>query len=209
LLINVRNDLPYVATVRVVVIGGESVGLTASDPGAQIIPAGRSQQFKIETKVVKAGKFPLDVQLIAADGSQWSDPTTITVSSSAYGTLTIVLIAVAGGALFLMVVIRLVQRIRNRNGPSGVGPTDEGAALVASRSAASSAQPDSILGAANAPPLPTTPATVGGHAGNPLPADASSQQASRASDGDEARPDELREPGRSAGPREQKGEGEQ
>jgi hypothetical protein len=117
LLITVRNDLPYVAKVRLVVIGGESVGLTAKEPGTQSIPAGRSQQFKIDTNVVKAGKFPLSIQLRAADGSAWSPPTTITVNSSAYGTLTIVLIAVAGGALLLMVAIRIVQRVRHRNQP--------------------------------------------------------------------------------------------
>jgi hypothetical protein len=37
------------------------------------------------------------------------------VRSSAYGTLTVILIIVAGGALFLMVALRIVQRIRARN----------------------------------------------------------------------------------------------
>ena len=114
LLINVRNDLPYVVTVRVVVLNPQTVGMTAIDPGALSIPAGQSRQFKIQTKVVKAGKFPVQVQLLAADGSSWSDPQTITVRSSAYGTLTVILIIVAGGALSLMVAIRIVQRIRGR-----------------------------------------------------------------------------------------------
>ncbi|QNK82201.1 DUF6049 family protein [Nakamurella sp. PAMC28650] len=119
LLINVRNDLPYVVTVRVVIRGAQTVGMTATDPGPLSIPAGQARQFKIETKVVKAGKFPIQVQLIAADGSAWSDPQTITVRSSAYGTLTVILIIVAGGALFLMVALRIVQRIRARNKDDG------------------------------------------------------------------------------------------
>ncbi|MET3807166.1 hypothetical protein ABIB25_004189 [Nakamurella sp. UYEF19] len=145
LVVTVRNDLPYGVKVRVVIREGQSVGLTATDPGVLIIPAGRSQQFKIETEVVKAGRFQVRAQLLAADGADWNDPVTLTVSSSAYGTLTIILIAVAGGALFLMVVLRIVQRIRHRSDPPegarggaavGAGPPD----------------PDSIQAAANAPP---------------------------------------------------------
>ncbi|SDO72467.1 hypothetical protein SAMN04515671_1832 [Nakamurella panacisegetis] len=114
LLLTVRNDTPYVVRIRVRV-QGKNVGMTTTDPGVLSVAAGRSQQFRIESKVVKAGKFPVEAQLIAADGSAWGPPKTITVQSSAYGTLTLIIIAVAGGALFLMVVIRLFGRIRGRN----------------------------------------------------------------------------------------------
>jgi len=118
LLITVRNDLPYVVRVRVRIDRGAAVGMTATDPGTLSIAAGRSQQFKIDAKTVKAGKFQIDEQLLSADGSRWSQPRTITVNSSAYGALTIVIIITAGGALFLMVLLRVVQRIRARNKPT-------------------------------------------------------------------------------------------
>ena len=204
LLITVRNDLPYVATVRVVVIGGESVGLTATDPGAQPIPAGRSQQFKIATKVVKAGKFPLDVQLIAADGSDWSEPTTITVSSSAYGTLTLVLIAVAGGALFVMVAIRLVQRIRNRNKPGDPNPDDE----PGGGPDPDSPEPNSVLGAANAPPDSAEQKVPASGMRNPGPPDASSDEAIGAPRRVEPRPDGRPEGGRPGARHDEAGEGQ-
>ena len=194
LLITVRNDLPYVAEVRLVVIGGESVGLTATDPGLQKIPAGRSQQFKIATEVVKAGKFPLNVQLRAANGAPWSAPVTITVSSSAYGTLTIVLIVVAGGALLLMVAIRIVQRVRQRGRPGDPSPdptsnpADTPDVLIRSAPPA----PDSILGAANAPPGLVLRARPDGLPSNPPGPDASTHEATGAPRGDDTRPEDRR-----------------
>jgi len=185
LQISVRNDTPYVVRMRVKV-DGSAVGMKADDPGVQEIPAGRSHQFKVDTQVVRAGRFVVRVQLLAADGSPWSGPTAITVTSSAYGTLTIVLIAVAGGALFLMVALRLVQRVRGRDKndpdagrfPSGAesgfsgssGSSGSGPSIL---SQLSQPYPDSILAAANAPPggnqaAPDTsgsqgpPATAGG-----------------------------------------------
>ncbi len=148
LLVTVRNDLPYVVRVRVTIIGGQTVGMTAIDPGVQSIPAGRTQQFKIDTNVVKAGKFVVYAQLLAADGSDWSDSAPVTVNSSAYGTLTIILIVVAGGALTLMVMIRIVQRVRHRNDPITVGTAGVAAGAVPGRSAP---EPDSVQGAANEP----------------------------------------------------------
>jgi hypothetical protein len=190
LLITVRNDLPYIAEVRLIVIGGSSVGLTATDPGLQKIPAGRSQQFKIATEVVKAGKFPLNVQLRAPDGSAWSAPVTITVSSSAYGTLTIVLIIVAGGALLLMVAIRVVQRIRQRGGAGD--PSPDPASEPGVPDSTPSPAPDSILGAANAAPGPERAMRSDGPPSNPLGPDASSHEATGAPHGDDVRPEDRR-----------------
>lgn len=173
LQISVRNDTPYVVRMRVKV-DGSAVGMKADDPGVQEIPAGRSHQFKVDTQVVRAGRFVARVQLLAADGTPWSEPTAITVTSSAYGTLTIVLIAVAGGALFLMVALRLVQRVRGRDkndpdagrfpsraesGSSGSSGSERSEGSEGSEglgpsilSQLSQPDPDSILAAANAPP---------------------------------------------------------
>ena len=114
--------------------------------------------------MIKAGRFPVRVQIKAADGSDWSSPTTITVSSSAYGTLTIALIAVAGGALTLMVALRLGQRLRSRNdrgaGAGNFG-TQEGAGEPQAKVVSAN---DSTSGHAASPP---------GAPGNPPGGDAS------------------------------------
>lgn len=172
LLITVRNDLPYGVRVKVVVIDGESVGMTTKDPALEDIPEGSSHQFRIDASVVKAGRFQVHAQIQAADGTNWSAPTTITVSSSAYGALTIVLVAVAGGALTLMVALRLVQRVRNRNKPDG----DRSGSITP---AGTDLEPDSILAAVNeSTARPGGGARGGGAADNRGAGDASLSPAS-------------------------------
>jgi len=151
LLITVRNDLPYMVKIRVAVRGAQRVGMTATDPGVLEIAAGRSQQFKINTNIVKAGRFQVETVLLAADGSAWRPATVITVNSSAYGTLTVVLIAVAGGALFLMVVLRIVQRVRGHSS-QGEYEADGGPASAGGARGGGDPGPDSILAIANQPP---------------------------------------------------------
>lgn len=168
LLITVRNDLPYGVRVKVVVIDGAAVGMTTKDPALEDIPEGGSQQFRIEASVVKAGRFQVHAQIQAADGSIWSAPTTITVSSSAYGALTIVLVVVAGGALTLMVALRLIQRVRNRK------RSDDDPAAGTSGGPGNGPGPDSILAAANEP----SRRGGGGAPGNPAAGDASVSPAS-------------------------------
>jgi hypothetical protein len=149
LIITVRNELPYGVRVRVMIRNAASVGMTATDPGVLSVLAGRSQQFKISTNVVKAGRFQVEAVLLAADGTQLSQ-SLITVTSSAYGTLTIVLIAVAGAALMLMVVIRIAQRLRG-TGRWGPDHDDEDQDQDQDRT---EPDPDSILASANRPDPP-------------------------------------------------------
>ncbi len=154
LLISVRNNLPYAVRVRLA-IGGDQVRLRWTDPGVQTILPGRSAQVRVETRVTRAGRFQIPVRLLAGDGSDWGEPALLTVNSSAYGTLTVVLIAGAGGLLLVLVAFRIIGRWRagqaRRGIASGGGPG----------AAAGPPDPDSILGAANelvsfaGVPLPT------------------------------------------------------
>jgi hypothetical protein len=48
------------------------------------------------------------------------------VNSTAYGALTVILIAGAGGVLLLMVVLRIVQRVRGRADAPGDAPRGQG-----------------------------------------------------------------------------------
>lgn len=114
LLLTVQNTLPWDVPVRVQISGGERVGLTVTDPVVQVVPAGRSQQVRIPAEVSRSGQFQVTAQLIGADGSVWGPPVELTVESTAYGALTVVIIVVAGGVLVLMVVLRIVQRLRAR-----------------------------------------------------------------------------------------------
>lgn len=122
LLLAVRNTLPYEVTVRVQLVGGEQAGLTATDPGLVTIGAGpRSVPIKLDTSVSRSGTFRVFAQLSGPDGVTWGGQVPLTIDSRAYGPLTVILMAAAGGVLLIMVIWRLVQRLRGK----GRSPGDE------------------------------------------------------------------------------------
>ena len=114
LVLTVQNSLPYNVPVQVQITGGERVGLTVTDPGVQVVPAGRSLQVKIPAEVTRSGQFQVGAQLLGPDGTAWNDPVQLSVESSAYGAVTVIIIVVAGGVLLVMVILRITQRLRSR-----------------------------------------------------------------------------------------------
>jgi len=140
LILTLRNDLPYVARIRIELVGAARAGLTVDDPGIIELAARRTQQVRLPATVTRAGTFSVSARLVGTDGTIWGAPVELTIRSTAYGVLTVVLIAVAGGVLLLMVVIRIVQRVRGRGRQDK--PVDDGPAV------------DSITAAANDPVEP-------------------------------------------------------
>ncbi len=127
LVVTVQNNLPYDVPVRVEISGGERVGLTVTDPEVQVVPAGRSQQVKIPAEVTRSGQFQVDAQLVGPDGVPWGPPVQLSVESTAYGALTVIIIIVAGGVLVLMVALRIVQRLRGKPDTTpGLEVTEQG-----------------------------------------------------------------------------------
>ena len=94
--------------------------------------------------------------LIGADGTQWGDPVELRIRSTAYGAITVVVIAVAGAALLLMVILRIVQRIRQRG--NGTDDDANGDPDGGADSDGHDPAPDSITAAANHPPPREGPA---------------------------------------------------
>lgn len=126
LLLTVQNNTAYDVPVTVELTGGEMVGLTVTDAPVQVIPAGRSQQVKIPTEVTRSGQFQVTALLIGPDGVAWGVPVQLTVQSSAYGTLTVILIIGAGGVLVVMVFLRIRQRLRGRRARIAAAADAEG-----------------------------------------------------------------------------------
>lgn len=114
LLVTVQNTLAYDVTVTVRIVGGEYVGLDATDPEPQVVPAGRSVPFRIATEVSRSGQFQVSAQVVGADGAVWGQTVPLSVQSSAFGAVTVVIIAVAGAVLLIMVVLRVRQRLQAR-----------------------------------------------------------------------------------------------
>ncbi|HEY5879500.1 MAG TPA: DUF6049 family protein [Nakamurella sp.] len=144
LVLTVQNSTPYDVPALVQLTGGEMVGLTTTEQPVQIIPAGRSQQVKIPTEVTRSGQFQVTATLVGPDGVGWGSPVQLSVQSSAYGALTVVLMAVAGGVLVIMVALRIRQRLRGRR-----------ARLAAAATTAATTAESPAEGAAGPTPAPS------------------------------------------------------
>lgn len=131
LLVTVQNSLPYAVTVSVVISGGQQAGLRVTQPAAQTIPAGRSQQFRIQSEVSRAGSFTVLATLVGPGGAPWRPPSALSVTSSAYGTVTIVVIVLAGCVLLFMVVIRVRQRLKGTPDPDSESAAETDEPIVA------------------------------------------------------------------------------
>jgi len=81
---------------------------------------------KIPAEVSRSGQFQVSAQLVGEDGTAWGPPVQLSVNSTAYGALTVILIIGAGGVLLLMVALRIVQRIRGRADAPGDAPRRQG-----------------------------------------------------------------------------------
>lgn len=120
LRLDVTNSLPYPVLVNVTVSAPANQGLTAISPAQpKLIEPGQTAILQLQTSVQKAGRLQAQAQLVSPSGAPWGPPAVLNIRSDAYGALTVVLIAVAGGVLFLMVVLRLWQRWRQRGNPDG------------------------------------------------------------------------------------------
>ncbi len=128
LLVTVQNSLPYAVRIRLVIKGGDAVGLHVTQPELQVIPPGRAVLVRVPTQVSRSGTFAVTADLVAEDGHTWSDPlqpTRLTVSSSAYGAVTVILVIVAGVVLLIMVALRISQRLRARTRTEPSAPDQE------------------------------------------------------------------------------------
>lgn len=134
LVLTLQNQLPFPVTVRLTVTSGVSAGLRLQLPPSIQLDGKRSRQISIPSSVSRAGTFSVSVQLANPGPTPrpWGESQKIEIRSNAYGALTLILMISAGGVLFLMVGLRLVQRVRERNKPPvpAAPPTDSIAAMA-------------------------------------------------------------------------------
>lgn len=114
LVLTVQNTLPFPVRMKMRIDGGQQAGLITTVPPIIELAANSRQQVKILATVSRAGSFSVSARLMSPDGRDWNLSVLLPIRSNAYGTLTIILITVAGGVLLLMVVWRIWQRYRAR-----------------------------------------------------------------------------------------------
>lgn len=129
LLLTVANGLPVPLDVRVEIVS--TAGLrVAPIPEQRVPPLGRIQ-VRANAQVVRAGQFAVDAVVRTPEGTILGPPTRLQVRSTAYGTVTVWITAIAGVLLVLLVTRRLLRRFRgDRPEPPsatvpGGGPPDD------------------------------------------------------------------------------------
>jgi hypothetical protein len=112
------------ATVQVVVTASSLPGFSADAITRTIAPSS-TVQVRVPTHVDRVGRFEVRVFLATPDGLSMSNPITLTVHSTALGTIGVVITVVAGVVLAAALLIRFVRRMRRRRRPPTNPPAPE------------------------------------------------------------------------------------
>ncbi|MEU7478481.1 DUF6049 family protein [Lentzea sp. NPDC042327] len=115
--VTITNKLDVRVTVRIVL--AETPGIRAKELADQVLPARGERVVRVPVEVLRSGRFPVNVRLTTPDGVALGDTVKLEVSSSAYGTTTVIVTVVAAIALVLLSGRRIIRRVRARNGENG------------------------------------------------------------------------------------------
>lgn len=132
LVLTVTNPLPVPVKVVINITARGVVGLRADDIGVQEIPANSRRTLQIPTTVERSGTFAVQAQLSTPDGGALGPSVQLTVRSTAYGLVALIVTGGAGALVLLLIARRLIRRIRDgRRAPDdSMGPPDDGDGLT-------------------------------------------------------------------------------
>jgi hypothetical protein len=114
--VTVANALPV--TVRVQVQLNSTSGLRVAPIDVQQVPPLGRRQVAVNAQVTRAGQFTVDAVVSTPDGGVLGPPSHLKVRSTAYGTITAWLTAIAGGLLVLLAARRIWRRVREAEQPA-------------------------------------------------------------------------------------------
>ncbi|GGU20562.1 DUF6049 family protein [Lentzea flava] len=115
--VTITNKLDVRVTVRIVL--ADTPGIRKLDLADQVLPARGERVVRVPVEVLRSGRFPVNVRLTTPEGVALGDTVKLEVSSSAYGTITVIVTVIAAIALVLLSGRRIYKRVRARNGEGG------------------------------------------------------------------------------------------
>jgi hypothetical protein len=133
--VTVSNKLPVDIAVRVDLTG--EPGLPATGAAARPVPAGGSITVFIPTTVTRSGRFSAYATVYTPGGTELGQQARLEVTSSAYGTIIVIVTAIAFGLLVLLSGRRIYRRVRAARAAAATettAPLDSVAALVGGHS---------------------------------------------------------------------------
>jgi hypothetical protein len=119
----INNALPVSITVRIKL--GDTPGLRPESIPDVIIPARLAVNRYLPAEVIRSGRFTVDVSLSTPGGTPLGSTARIELSSTSYGTVTLIITGTAAAVLFLLVGLRIYRRVKTARaaGP----PAEDGA----------------------------------------------------------------------------------
>ncbi len=130
--VTVENKLNYPVQVRVRVHTDNGLpGFAARDIGAQRIEAHARRTLHLPTSIARSGRIQIEAQLLSPKRQTLGGPVSLTVHSTAFGVIGIIITVVAGAVLAVALLVRLARRLlarRRRPGTPAVPPSAERAA---------------------------------------------------------------------------------
>lgn len=113
--ITLINDFDQPATIKVRLDATPSVRLESEVESEFRIPARRKTSVEIPIKVVGSEDLPVNIQLVAPDGSDWGTPEEISVRSSAYARAATWVVIAAFALLVILLTINSIRRRTNKD----------------------------------------------------------------------------------------------
>jgi Family of unknown function (DUF6049) len=164
--ITIANALPVTVKVRIEI--ASTSGLRVAPIEVQQIPPLGRRQVSVNAQVTRAGQFTVEAAVRTPAGELLGPPSRLRVRSTAYGTITGWLTAIAGGLLVLLTARRIWRRVRGEpeRPTARVDPTRPPTAEVPAEATERlpAAQPDPRASPA------ATPQLTGSGAAKPHPA---------------------------------------
>ncbi|GAA3860177.1 DUF6049 family protein [Saccharothrix violaceirubra] len=120
--VTIRNNLGVRVVVRIVL--EDAPGIRAKEFPDQVLPAHGERFISVPVEVLRSGRFSLHLRLTTPGGVELGERARLEVSSSAYGTITLVITCLAAGLLVLLVSRRIYRRVRAVRAAAVLVPDD-------------------------------------------------------------------------------------
>ncbi|WP_033436305.1 DUF6049 family protein [Saccharothrix sp. NRRL B-16314] len=133
--LSIKNRLDVRVTVRIVI--EDTPGIVAQESTNIELPARGDRLVRIPVEVQRSGRFPVHVRLVTPSGVELGGRARLEVSSSAYGTITVVITCLAGAALVLLSARRIYRRLRAAKAAAAQVPDDASGVTPPERSSTS------------------------------------------------------------------------
>jgi hypothetical protein len=133
--LSIKNRLDVRIIVRIVI--EDTPGIVAKQLPDTLLPARGDLLVRVPVEVLRSGRFPVHVRLVTPSGVDLGERARLEVSSSAYGTITVVITVLAGAALVLLSARRIYRRVRAARAAAASVPDDASGVTPPERSSTS------------------------------------------------------------------------